>query len=253
MASLVAGLSGRGAWAGELTLRDGSKVQGNLVTMVLKTPEGGVVQASEGDVLLYVAGTPSTTSQGGAWGSRLTPVAPGGTIGSGDTLDPSPPALDPQSTRLEILLEYRAPVETPDAADAPALDAGELGEVFAYLPGQDGMRYAWIPLGNVRRVENVVVSSLTDDQELALLRGMLQNPEFTDRAAMVAKLASEKAYTHQMRYVMDGPVQLPAGAFTVHVGLPKIRRHRKFPNVSFRPGTQVRLEYAWSQHSQFGR
>lgn len=242
----VGGVGGVGeVGAGEVTLRDGRKLQGDLVTMVVRTDAGEVLPLGEGDVLLFVGGNTGVTAGGGGWGARAPSVP--------DVVEPAAVVQDPSSTHIGVHLEYLSGVPSPEAAASPGEDSGATGEVFAYLPGQDGMRYAWRSLGTLRRVEDAVETSMSPDQELEFLRGMLANPEIDSRETMVARLNQEKTYSHRVRYALDEQVQLPAGMYTVHVGLPAIRRHRKFHGVMIQPGGQVDLEYSWSQHSSFGR
>lgn len=264
----------------QVHLADGSQLDGELVTMIVKTPAGGVQQLARGQALAYTygdvapAGPPAPT--GPTWGTRQAgpatpaPASPTGPVITGvgpaasSTLvvveDPLAKVVDPASLTmppapgLVIDMGYQVVSNTPDLASSMTnQDPGEQGEVFAFRDVHRKDRSQWKRLGTISRVDHFKTPLFDDAQELELVRHLLRDEEQT-RESILQAVEDTHKWELRMRYWFSSEVRLPPGTWTIYVDMRALKRHRVWHGVQFLArDTPVVLNYQWANHSLFGR
>lgn len=164
---------------------------------------------------------------------------------------PAPvPAVAANQARLLVDLDVQE--ELTGSAPRRTLAARGDGQAYAYFPGQDGMRYAWVALGPVRQVRDVVRAEESPAETLAYLRGLLENTSMS-REAILALLRDRDTPSRRTRYQLDArvPVFAWGGAFTVRLELPGLGS-RAFERVNLRPGQTLTLNDTWDVGGSYG-
>lgn len=283
LAALLTLALAAGAPADQAHLADGSQLDGELVTMIMKTSAGAVRQLARGEALAYTYGDsapePAPGPAAATWGTRpggveVVPAAPVvvPAPGAGPVVtpvagaplvvveDPMAKVVDPSSLvmpgapGLVIDMRFAQISEAPDlACELRSTDPGEQGEVFAFRDVHRQDRRQWVRLGSITRIEHFKTPLFDDAQELALVRTLLRDEEQT-RESILAAVEAQKKWEHRMRYWFAGEVRLPPGTWSIYVDMRGLRRHRVWHGVQFLArDTPVVLNYEWASHGLFGR
>lgn len=254
--------------AAEAVLRDGSRVNGQIVSLVMQPDAGPVTVVPADQLVVLTAGAPAAPAPpppppAPTWGQRdggatmggpvVTPVSTGSPVAVVTPLDPTAGgALPARSLTVDLFYEATSlkPGLSPASGEA---DSGEIGEVFAFRPFERKDRSKWVRLGDIRRVDHQKICLFDDAAEFALLRELIRKEDET-RESIVAQIDARKAqHTHTMRYHFQGVPTLRPGTYDVWVHLPKLRRHKVFHGIRLGTSQPTRLEYHWAKHSIFGR